>query len=67
VALDLPGGREVAEIARHRGRSVATTRTHLARLLEKTGTNRQIDLIRVLLRVPLGGRAGEQAATPCGD
>ncbi len=67
VALDLLIGREVAEIARHRGRSVATIRTHLARLLEKTGTNRQVDLIRVLLRVPFSGRAGAEAAAPCGN
>jgi DNA-binding CsgD family transcriptional regulator len=53
LALDLLAGREVGEIARLRGRSVATIRTHLARLLEKTGTARQVDLIRLLLRVPL--------------
>lgn len=52
VALDLLAGREVAEIARLRRRSIATIRTHVARLLTKTGTSRQAELLRLLLRIP---------------
>jgi DNA-binding CsgD family transcriptional regulator/PAS domain-containing protein len=67
VALDLLAGRDVSEIARHRGRSVATIRTQLGRLLEKTGTTRQVDLVRLLLRLPLPGRPDTWTTPPRGD
>lgn len=56
LARDLLAGHDVAGIARLSGRSVATIRTHLARLLQKTGTTRQVDLVRLLLSLPLPDR-----------
>lgn len=67
VALLLLRGRTVAEIAATLQNSLATVRTHVRRLLHKTETKRQADLMRVLLaaastaagsRVPAKGRIG---------
>lgn len=52
VASDLLCGLSVREIADCRKRSVATVRTHLASVLAKTGTARQTELIRLLMRLP---------------
>ncbi len=52
IALHLLAGRDIAEIAAQRGRGVTTIRTHLARAMDKTGTTRQADFIRLLLRLP---------------
>jgi DNA-binding CsgD family transcriptional regulator len=49
IAADLLQGHRVSDIARLRELSVNTIRTHLKRLLEKTGTTRQADLLRVLV------------------
>jgi DNA-binding CsgD family transcriptional regulator len=49
IASDLLQGHRVSDIARLRELSVNTVRTHLKRLLEKTRTTRQADLLRVLL------------------
>jgi DNA-binding CsgD family transcriptional regulator len=49
IAADLLLGHRVSDIARLRELSVNTVRTHLKRLLEKTGTTRQADLLRVLV------------------
>jgi DNA-binding CsgD family transcriptional regulator len=49
VASDLLQGHRVSDIARLRELSVNTVRTHLKRLLEKTRTTRQADLLRVLV------------------
>jgi DNA-binding CsgD family transcriptional regulator len=49
IAADLLQGHRVSDIARLRELSVNTVRTHLKRLLEKTGTTRQADLLRVLV------------------
>lgn len=48
LARDLLTGATILEIARRNGRSAATLRTHLARLFGKTGTGRQVDLVRLL-------------------
>lgn len=48
LALDLLAGATVGEVARRTGRSAATLRTHLARLFDKTGTGRQVELVRLL-------------------
>ena len=53
LAADLLNGLDVAEVATLRGRSVNTVRTHLQRLMAKTDTTRQSDLVRVLLSIPL--------------
>jgi len=52
LASDLLDGGTPIEIARRTGRSLATVRTHLARLLAKTGTRRQPDLTRLLAALP---------------
>ena len=50
VALGLLTGSGPREIAEEIGVSFNTVRTHLARVLAKTGTRRQGELIRVLMR-----------------
>ena len=52
LATDLLAGLSVREIAAASERSVATVRTHLASLLAKTGTARQSELVRLLMRLP---------------
>lgn len=52
LAADLLAGLSVREIAANSGRSIATVRTHLASLLGKTGTARQSELVRLLMRLP---------------
>jgi DNA-binding CsgD family transcriptional regulator len=49
LASALAEGLTPQEFAASRGTSEATVRTQLKRLLEKTGTHRQPDLVRVLL------------------
>lgn len=49
LAADLLAGLSVSEIADRSGRSVNTIRTHLARLMSKTGTTRQSGLVRELM------------------
>lgn len=49
LAQALLTGEDLAAIAQRTRRSINTLRTHLARLLAKTGSTRQSDLIRVLL------------------
>ncbi len=49
LAADLLAGHSVSEIAERSGRSVNTVRTHLARLMAKTGTSRQSTLVRELM------------------
>jgi DNA-binding CsgD family transcriptional regulator len=45
LAASLLGGATIAEHAKRRRIGIATARTHLSRILEKTGTRRQGDLI----------------------
>lgn len=49
LASALARGLTLAEFAEERGCSEHTARTHLKRMLEKSGTRRQADLVRVLL------------------
>ncbi|AGC42343.1 LuxR family transcriptional regulator [Myxococcus stipitatus DSM 14675] len=49
LASALAQGKTLAEFAEHRGCSEQTARTHLKRVLEKTGTRRQAELVRMLL------------------
>jgi DNA-binding CsgD family transcriptional regulator len=57
VAVALAHGEELSTIAEERGISLATVRTQLYRALAKTGTRRQTDLVRLLLRGPLAALA----------
>jgi DNA-binding CsgD family transcriptional regulator len=52
IAVELLAGRDVSEIALQQGRSIHTIRLHLARIMAKTDTNRQSELMRLLLSVP---------------
>ncbi len=60
VAGALLDGGDPAEIARRLGIGIATVRTHLARLMDKTGTRRQAELVGVFTRLalPRGGEGG---------
>ncbi len=49
VLVCLTQGMTVAETADAQGISLATTRTHIARLLDKTGTRSQSDLMRLAI------------------
>lgn len=53
VAVLIAGGANAKEIARKQGLSVATVRTQIAQVLEKANVNRQADLIRVLMTLPI--------------
>lgn len=50
VATLLAGSNSVAEIADQLGNTAHTIRTHLRHIFEKTGTDRQVDLVHLLLR-----------------
>lgn len=52
VAIMLCAGRAPKEIARDLQVSVATVRSHLASLLAKTGTSRQVQLVRLMMSLP---------------
>jgi len=52
LARDLLEGDDLAAIAVRTGRSVHTVRTHLARVMAKTGTTRQSELVRLLMALP---------------
>ena len=52
LANTLLAGHDLRAIATTRHREMATVRTQLARLMTKTGTHRQSDLIRLLDRLP---------------
>lgn len=49
LAAALAEGETPASIAHERGCSEQTVRTHIKRILEKTETSRQVDLVRLLL------------------
>ena len=66
LARDLLAGATVGEVARRTGRTAATLRTHLARLFDKTGTGRQVDLVR-LLDQATAFRTAPEPAPPPGD
>lgn len=52
MACQLLQGRNLEETTRHLNVSVNTAKTHLKRILQKTDTSRQSDLIRLLLSGP---------------
>jgi DNA-binding CsgD family transcriptional regulator len=52
LASDLLAGRDLRDIAERKGRSIHTVRTHLARLMAKTETGRQAELLRLLAHLP---------------
>jgi DNA-binding CsgD family transcriptional regulator/PAS domain-containing protein len=52
IADLLAGGHEVGEVANRLGITLETARFHLKRVLSKTGTHRQTELIRLILSFP---------------
>ena len=56
LSAELLAGRSVVEIATRSARSVHTVRTHLARLMAKTGTRRQAELLQLLMQSNVAGR-----------
>tara|TARA_R110002124_G_scaffold165121_2_gene332506 strand:- start:37253 stop:38353 length:1101 start_codon:yes stop_codon:yes gene_type:complete len=50
VAAQLAGGQSVTTIARERGISVGTVRTHVRRIFEKSGVNSQLSIAALLAR-----------------
>ncbi|MEO0497528.1 MAG: PAS domain-containing protein [Pseudomonadota bacterium] len=50
VALLMTKGQSASEMARSSGVSIATIRTQIQRVLNKSGARRQIDLVRILSR-----------------
>ena len=52
VALGIASGKAADEIAHERAVSVGTVRTQLKALLQKTETDRQAELVRLLLTIP---------------
>lgn len=66
VAALVAESNSVAEIAEQMGTTAHTVRTHLRHIFEKTGTERQVDLVHLLLQSPLALRLPRkrQAAKP---
>lgn len=58
VALMLCAGSAPKEIARDLHVSITTVRSHLASLLAKTGTSRQVQLVRLLTSLPADASRG---------
>ena len=54
VVLALARGLSLADVARERGISLNTVRTHVKRSLAKAGVGRQADLVRLVLSGPSG-------------
>ena len=52
LARELASGKKVEEISEAMGITVSSVRTYLKRLMEKTGTSRQAELVRLLLSMP---------------
>jgi DNA-binding CsgD family transcriptional regulator len=53
VARSLASGRTVEDIATDGGVSLTTVRTHVRRVMEKTGCNRQVDIVALLSGISL--------------
>ncbi|PNE10024.1 MAG: hypothetical protein CR217_16680 [Beijerinckiaceae bacterium] len=51
VARSLASGKPVEDIATDRGTSANTIRTHVRGVLEKTGCNRQVDIVALLTAI----------------
>jgi len=53
VAVQIAAGATVKEIAWRSGAALPTVRTQLGCIMAKTGVDRQVDLVRVLLTLPV--------------
>lgn len=52
VAVQIAAGACPKQIAKRLGSAIPTIRTHIRHVFEKTGVDRQVDLIRILLSLP---------------
>jgi DNA-binding CsgD family transcriptional regulator len=64
VAAFVCQNKSVAEIADQMGSTSHTVRTHLRHIFEKTGAERQLDLVHLLLQSPLVLRLPQKRAQP---
>lgn len=64
VAALVGQNKSVAEIAGQMGSTSHTVRTHLRHIFEKTGAERQLDLVHLLLQSPLVLRLPQKRARP---
>ncbi len=64
VAVGLLQGRRLDEIAAEHGVGKETLRSQLRGVFDKTGVNRQADLVKVLLNMPHGGTPSRGGARP---
>lgn len=61
VAARIASGQNARQIAEELGISVGTVRVHIKRILGKTGTNRQSQLVGLVLHAVLHERHGQDA------
>jgi len=54
IAVELVRGRSLAQVAAAQGVSLETVRSHLKRLLAKTGTRRQAEVVGLIIRSVAG-------------
>ncbi len=68
VAVDIASGATAKEIAQRKHLALPTVRTHISRIMEKTGVTRQADLLRLLFSLPLqqADKMGEDTGKPNG-
>ena len=52
LAIELSSGQTLEEIAEKQEINVSTVRAHLKKIFQKTDTNRQAELVRLLLSIP---------------
>jgi DNA-binding CsgD family transcriptional regulator len=64
LAAALLDGATMAEAAERFGVSINTVHVQLARLFDKTGTKRQTELVRLLMRLAIAGDADQPVAQP---
>jgi DNA-binding CsgD family transcriptional regulator len=58
LAVEICAGDGLQAAANRRGVSLATARTHLARVFQKTGVGRQAELVRLIMQRGEGGNLG---------
>ena len=58
LAVEICTGNGLQAAANRRGVSLATARTHLGRVFQKTGVGRQAELVRLIMQAGEGGNLG---------
>ncbi len=53
-AAEVANGRSLDEVAGELGIAIGTVRWHVKRIMSRTDTHRQAELVRVILRSPVG-------------